>query len=186
MQPKKGAAGRHVTNVCATGRGQLFCTCGAPPDRGLAHDGKGEYEQAIADFDQALKFDPDFALARQNRERVQAALAAVPTDINTCNKGVGDDRIAACGRVLKRNPAYTAAYLHRGVEYVAKGENDHAVADFDEVIRRNPKAPLAYRGRGLAFRDKGEYDRAIADFDQVILLDPKNARLQPAGPDLRP
>jgi uncharacterized caspase-like protein len=40
--------------------------------------GKGDYDRALADYDQVIKLDPNNALARQSRERVQAALAARP------------------------------------------------------------------------------------------------------------
>ena len=35
---------------------------------GYAYFGKGLYDEAISDYDRALKIDPTFALAQKNRE----------------------------------------------------------------------------------------------------------------------
>jgi tetratricopeptide (TPR) repeat protein len=49
---------------------------GAYSDRGHAYEKKGDYTRAIADYDQSLKIDPNNAMAREGRERVQALLTA--------------------------------------------------------------------------------------------------------------
>ena len=45
-------------------------------NRGLAYYYKGDYKRAIADYDQALRFNPALDVARRNREKAQAALAS--------------------------------------------------------------------------------------------------------------
>jgi tetratricopeptide (TPR) repeat protein len=146
--------------------------------RGLAYAGKAEYERAVADYDEALKLDQNLAAARQNRDRAQAALAALPTpgeDADTCRKGAGDDAIAACTRMLKRDPKEPVLYVYRGSAYAAKRDYNRAITDFDQVIKVFPAAAIAYNARGLSYNAKAEYDRAIIDFDQVIKLTPQAA-----------
>jgi tetratricopeptide (TPR) repeat protein len=90
----------------------------------------------------------------------------------------GQQDIAACSRVIVRDPKNPAPYLIRAVTYVAKGDLDKAIADYDQAIGLNPKGAVAfqaYLNRGLALSVKHEYDRAIADLDQALKLDPKSA-----------
>jgi tetratricopeptide (TPR) repeat protein len=104
-----------------------------------------------------------------------AALApALADDADTCRKASGDDSIAACSRLLARNPKDADAYYSRGYAYEwRKGEHDRAIADFDQAIVLNPKYARAYADRGFSYEHKGEWDRAIADYEQAIQLDPK-------------
>jgi tetratricopeptide (TPR) repeat protein len=99
---------------------------------------------------------------------------ALADDADTCRKASGDDSIAACSRLLARNPKDAAANYSRGYAYEwRKGDHDRAIANFDQAIILNPKYALAYANRGFSYEHKGEWDRAFADFDQAILFDPK-------------
>jgi tetratricopeptide (TPR) repeat protein len=51
---------------------------GAYNNRGLAYAVEGDYQRAIADYDQAIALDPANGAARRNRARAQAALTAQP------------------------------------------------------------------------------------------------------------
>jgi tetratricopeptide (TPR) repeat protein len=102
--------------------------------------------------------------------------AAAADDAATCKNAQGDDKIAACSRVLGRNPNDVDAYDYRGMGYWQKGEYDSAVADFDEAIRLNPtgvQGAAHYIFRGLAYAGKREYDRAISDIDEAARLNPR-------------
>jgi tetratricopeptide (TPR) repeat protein len=101
---------------------------------------------------------------------------AFADDKDTCAKAAGDERIAACTRVIAAGRGNLAwAYNNRGLAYRAKGDNDRAIADYDAAIRLDPKDAHAYNNRGIAYRAKGDNDRAIADSDQAIRLNPKYA-----------
>jgi Flp pilus assembly protein TadD len=102
-----------------------------------------------------------------------ALVPALADDADTCRRATGDDSIAACSRLLARNPKDAGAYYSRGYAYEwRKSDHDHAIADFDQAIVLNPKYALAYADRGFSYEHKGEYDHAFADFDQAILFDP--------------
>jgi Tfp pilus assembly protein PilF len=95
-------------------------------------------------------------------------------DADTCRKASGDDSIAACSRLLARNPKDAGAHYSRGYVYEwRKGDHDRAIANFDQAIVLNPKYALAYADRGFSHEHKGEWDRAFADFDQAIRFDPR-------------
>jgi len=123
-----------------------------------------DYDRAIADFNQALKLDPNDAIAYNER-----GLAYYH------NKDY-DRAIADFNQAIKLNPTFAIAYNNRGFAYYDLKDYDRAFADFNQAIKLNPSIPIVYQGRGLVYLDKKDYDRAIADFNQALKLDPKFAR----------
>ncbi len=166
-------------------------------NRGNAYEKKGEYDRAIADYDQALRLDPKHANAYNGRgdayntkgeyDRAIAdydqalrlnpkdALAYIRRGNAYDNKGQYDRAIADLDQAIRFNPKDADAYYNRGLAYNNKGDYDRAIADYDQAIRLNPQHVNAYDGRGVAYNGKGEYDRAIADYDQAIRLNPRDA-----------
>jgi tetratricopeptide (TPR) repeat protein len=132
-------------------------------NRGFAYDNKGDYDRAIADYGEAIRLHPQFALAYSNRGIVYN------------RKGNYDRAFADFGEAIRLNPKLPNAYAGRGWAYHGKGDFDRAFADFDEAIRLDPKFPKTYNPRGLAYHSIGELDRAIVDFDEAVRLDPKYA-----------
>ena len=144
--------------------------------RGTAYSKKGEYDSAIADFNQAIQLNPKDAIAFNNRGNAYG------------KKGQYDYAIDDFSEAIQLNPKYTEAFNNRGVAYNKQGEYDYtrryahvmavsdlAIADFNQAIQLNPKYAIAFNNRGLAYKDQGEYDRAIADYDRAIQLNPKLA-----------
>ncbi len=131
--------------------------------RGKIQLRSGNYDSAIADFDQVIRLDPMDPEAYDNR------------GLSYRLKNDYDRAIADYDQAIRLNPKDAHVYNRRGIAYKNKGDYDRAVADFDQAIRLNPEYADAYFHRGLAHSAKGEYDRAIADYDQVIRLDPKDA-----------
>ena len=129
--------------------------------RGNAYRDKGDPDDAIADFAQAIAIDPKFVFAYNNRGLVYL------------DKHDFDDAIADFDRAITLDPKYLHAYDNRGDAYRGKGDLDAAIADYTQAITLDPKYAIAYVNRGLAYRAKGELDRAIADYTEAITLDPK-------------
>ncbi len=126
--------------------------------RANAYSFTGEKDRAIADYNQALKLNPNLAQAYYNRGIAYGA------------KGENDRAIADYNQALKLNPNYADAYVGRGNAYSDKGENDRAIADYNQALKLNPNLAKAYGGRGLAYRDKGDKQKAIADFQTCLKL----------------
>jgi tetratricopeptide (TPR) repeat protein len=132
-------------------------------NRGLAYYQKGDYNRAIADYDQAIRVDPNYALAYNDR------------GLAYYQKGDYDRAIADYDQAIRLNPNYAVAYNNRGLVYYHKGDNDRAIADYEQAIRLNRNYAFPYHNRGLVYYHKGDNDRAIADCDQAIRLDPTYA-----------
>jgi tetratricopeptide (TPR) repeat protein len=113
--------------------------------------------EELTDYNQGVRRDPNNAVGREGRQRVQAALAA------------GSDHS------IPREPKSAEAYNDRANAYNVMGDYDRAIADYDQAILLDPKSVHAYSGRGNAYEKKGDYPRAIADYDQSLRFDPNSA-----------
>jgi len=167
--------------------------------RGIAYDEMGDIDRAIAELDQAIRIDPNFAQAyysrgiahsRRDRDRAIAdytsAIRLNPNFADAYNnrsllyliRGDNDLAIADCNELIRINPNHVDAYNNRGLAYMRSGDNDRAIADFAQAIRLNPRYMNAYFNRGLAYAIKSDFNRAIADWEAVLRLDPNHADTQ--------
>ncbi|HTB01482.1 MAG TPA: tetratricopeptide repeat protein [Bradyrhizobium sp.] len=110
---------------------------------------------------------------------LSSANARGDRDQAVCSRGDGEDRIAACGRILDRGGRESeekraAAYVNRAFVYNTRGDYDLAVHDLDDAIVLNPRNSVAFNNRGFAFERKGDPDRAIRDYDEAVRINPKN------------
>ena len=132
--------------------------------RGITHSAKGERDLALAQFEEAIKANPNDAPAFNGRGNAKNA------------GGDRDAAIADFNEAIRLDPKYTAAYLNRADVYGAKRNYIVAIADASEAIRLEPDYPGGYTIRGEVYRRQGEPDRGIADLTKAIELDPKLAR----------
>jgi len=131
------------------------------PGRASWH-GKDELDKAIADYDAAIRLDPKYVLAINNRG---AALH---------DKGELDKAIADYDEAIRLDSTNVQAHNNRGGTLCQRGDFDKAIADFDEAIRLDPKYSNAFANRAAAWDAKGELDKALADYAEAIRLDPRN------------
>lgn len=168
--------------------------------RGINHRLKGEFEQALAEFNRALQFDPHNALAYQGRGNTYSsqgdyeqaiadytvALKIDPKSAQTLvNRGLAfikrrdtNRAIADYTAALQLDPNLSLAYLNRGSAYARMGDYDRAVADYTAALAIDAKLPLALFNRGLAYAKKGNHDAAISDYHKALELSPNNAEIQ--------
>jgi tetratricopeptide (TPR) repeat protein len=153
---------------------------------------RGNFEQAIAMYDEAIERKPSFPEAYYNRGLAYAA---------------GEDygqAIVNWNQAIKLNPGLVRAYYSRGLAYYVQGNIEGAIADFDEVIDRTPEyivdrwddrvedsdkivlehlaknpftidLPRVHAYRGLAYLANGQVILALVDLDKAIELRPSLA-----------
>ncbi len=138
--------------------------------RGSAYDNKDDYDRAIADYDQAIRLDPNEASLYFNRGVAHENKEPLSDE----REGYYARAIADYDQAIRLDPKFAPAYYRRGSAFWNMGDDEHAIADYDRAISLDPNDSEFYLDRGLVYRDKGDYDRAIADYDQAIRLDPKN------------
>jgi tetratricopeptide (TPR) repeat protein len=122
-------------------------------------DNKG----AIAGFDQAIRLNPQYAFAYNNRGLARYGL---------------DDRQGAIqdyNEAIRLNPQLADAYINRGVARSDLGDRQGAIQDYNEAIRLNPQLAGAYSNRGNARSALGDKQGAIQDYNEAIRLNPQLA-----------
>ena len=165
--------------------------------RGNRAADEGRHSEAIDEFTNAIKLDPKFAYAYNNRgnsyyalkeyDKVIAdyteAIALDPKDAEVYyNRGnlyyvlkEYNKAIADYTEAIALDLKDTKAYYNRGNSYYDLKEYDKAIADYTEAIALDPKFAKAYNNRGNSYDDLKEYDKAIADYTEAVALDPKYA-----------
>lgn len=133
-------------------------------NRGLAHARKRDDARAIADYDEAIRLGPQYALPFSNRG-----------DAHT-RQGDFTRAISDFDQAIRIDPQYAPAFFGRALAYHRLSNFTRAIADYDEAIRLDPQTSEVFKHRGDVYYDQGEYARAIADYDQAIRLEPGYAR----------
>jgi tetratricopeptide (TPR) repeat protein len=132
-------------------------------NQGRADLEDGSLEQAIDEFDTAIRLDPEFVEAYEYRAWVYIHLAEY-------GRAIADSDAA-----LHIDPEYSPAYGSRAAAYAYLREYDQSVADLDSALRINPNYAGAYLGRAVAYIALEEFDRAIADYDAYLRINPDDA-----------
>ncbi len=157
----------------------------------------GDYQGAIADYNQAIKIKPDYAYAYNNRGIAKSnlgdnqgaiadynqAIKIKPDDADAYNNrglaksDLGDYQgaIADYNQAIKIKPDYALAYLYRGIAKSNLGDKQGAIADYNQAIKIKPDYADAYYNRGIAKSNLGDKQGAIADYNQAIKIKPDYA-----------
>jgi tetratricopeptide (TPR) repeat protein len=132
-------------------------------DRGDAFTRKGEFDNAIKEYTEAIRLDASCRFAYVFRGNAWY------------EKKEYDRAIQDFGEALRLDPASASIYCLRGAVWAIKNDLDRAIEDFDEAIRLDSANADAFVSRGQAWLAKNNYDQAIQDYDHAIRLDPSKA-----------
>jgi tetratricopeptide (TPR) repeat protein len=157
-----------------------------------------KYANAIKEYDNVIKIDPNNAeafrkRAMANRENgndkdalrdFNKSIKLVPNNYQT-HLGRGlvhremknfKEAMTDFNRGIELNPKYANGYFYRGHLKLTQNEDyKGAIADFDYAIKLDPKSSAAYINRGLAKSRLGDDSGAVLDYNQAITVDPKNS-----------
>ncbi|WP_309228804.1 serine/threonine-protein kinase [Microcoleus sp. FACHB-831] len=129
-------------------------------DKGKA----GNYQGAIADYNQALKVKPDNSAAYYHRGAAYYS------------QGQRQQALDDFTQAIQINPQYAEAYNHRGKARFDVGDDQGSLKDFNQAIQLDPKLASAYVGRGNVRAGLGNEQQAIEDYNKAIQLDPKEPK----------
>ncbi|MDH6107158.1 tetratricopeptide repeat protein, partial [Anabaenopsis tanganyikae CS-531] len=130
---------------------------------GNVYRNQQKWDLALANFNQAIKLNPNYTKAYNNRGNVYY------------NQQKWDLALADFNQAIKLNPNYAAAYKNRGDVYRNQQKWDLALADFNQAIKLHPNYAAAYNNRGDVYRNQQKWDLGLADFNQAIKLNPNYA-----------
>ena len=136
---------------------------------GTALEQKGRLDEAIRQFQAALRLNPDFAPAHNE---LAATLG---------QKGQLDAAIREFQEAIRIEPGYTLVHFNLGNAFLEKGQLDDAIREYREALRRQLRLSLGdpnlHNNLGLALARKGQTDEAIAQYQEAL-------RLAPDDPDI--
>ncbi|MGI9161251.1 MAG: tetratricopeptide repeat protein, partial [Saprospiraceae bacterium] len=132
-------------------------------NRGDYYYKQKQYDKAVADFEAALKINPDFARAYRNLAKIQR------------ERGQAGAALENLTRAIKLAPEKADVYVTRGDLYYKAGQYEKALADADKAITLSADYFQAYLNRSAALNNLGRYPESLAASTRALALDPKNA-----------
>jgi tetratricopeptide (TPR) repeat protein len=162
---------------------------------GIAYDEVGRYEEAIEEFQEALRLDSGYIEVHNNLAvtydkmgryeeaimELQEALRINPdymeahTNLGNIYVKLGryDQAIAELKEAIKLNPSYAPAHNNLGNIYAEQKRNQEAIEEFQEALRLNPSYALVHNNLGNIYAEMGKLEDAVREFQEALSLDPE-------------
>jgi lipoprotein NlpI len=131
--------------------------------RGGVYVGKGDYDKAVEDYDQAIRLKPDDASTYNNR------------GIAYSHKGEYDRAIQDFDQAIRLKPDDDSAYVGRASAYANRGEYDQAIQSFDQAIRLDPDSTYAPLWRAQLLFELARFSDAGDALEKLINANPQIA-----------
>jgi len=113
---------------------------------------QGKFDEAIIQYNKAIKIDPSYSEPYYNRGKAKLNLKSYLSAIQ-------DFDIAA-----KLDPKNSDIFNNRGIAKKKLGDNNGAISDYTKSISLNPQNYRVYYNRGIARFDNGDSFGACSDF----------------------
>jgi tetratricopeptide (TPR) repeat protein len=161
---------------------------------GNALRGAGQVQEAMLQYERALRLKPDFAEAHQNLGDALLELRKVPEaiaqyeqalrikpDFSEAHSNLGlalflmgdaKEAIAHCNQALRLKPDYAEAHCNLGSVLMEQGSPQEAIDHFEQALRLKPDFTLAHNNLGVTLMGLGRVQEAIGHFEQALRLKP--------------
>ena len=163
----------------------------------IALRAKGENEQAVAHYRQAVALRPQYSEAHYNLARIlvergefadaiahyESAIAVNPAEAEAHNNlgtallqvGRLDEAIAHYEKALATRPEYADASCNLATALLQKGDIDGAIRSYLSGLALSPDQAAARLNLANALLRKGRADEAISHYEKALELQPDNA-----------
>ena len=159
--------------------------------------GRGQVDEAIAQYRKALEIKPDYAEAHNNlgirsgRPRTgrrghrplpegpgnQARLRGSPQQSRLSSGGPRADRRShrPFQKAIEIKPDYAEAHNNLGNALAGRGQVDEAIAHYQKALEIKPDYAEAHNNLGNALAGRGQIDEAIAQYQKAMEIKPDYA-----------
>jgi tetratricopeptide (TPR) repeat protein len=127
---------------------------------------KGQLNEAIANYREALEIKPDVAEVQSNLGNA------------LLREGNVEEAIVHLQKALQIDPAYAEAYNHMGSALMKKGQAGEAIGYYQKAVQLNTSYADPYNNLGVAFLRNGQVDEAIAYYKKAVTINPGSAEMQ--------
>jgi tetratricopeptide (TPR) repeat protein len=121
---------------------------------------KGQTDQAISQYQEAIRLKPDFDDAHND------------LGLALFNKGQTDEAISQYHEAIRLKPDFVFAHNNLGLALLNKGQTDQAISQYQQAIRLKPDFARAHYNLGNALLNKGQTNQAISQYQETIRLKP--------------
>lgn len=126
---------------------------------------RGQFEDALVQYQEAIRLQPDYIDAHFDAGNALAKLGRYP------------EAIAEYEEALRGNHALPDVETALGIALDNVGRGDEAIAHYEQALRLDPRYVEAHNGLGIALAKAGRLPEAIDRFEQAIRLDPSRSDL---------
>ncbi|MEM0287167.1 MAG: tetratricopeptide repeat protein, partial [Nitrososphaerota archaeon] len=129
-------------------------------EKGLMHYCKGEFEEAIREYDIAISLDPTDPSYHYNKGNALNALKKY------------EDAIREYDIAISLDPTDPSYHYNKGNALNALKKYEDAIREYDIAISLDPTDPSYHYNKGNALNALKKYEDAIREYDIAISLDP--------------
>jgi tetratricopeptide (TPR) repeat protein len=131
--------------------------------RGVAHFNSKEYDEAITEYQAALRLDPNLSMAHNG----------IGSALDREHKNI--EAVAEYREALRLDPTNFIAHTNLGDALHVKGDLDGALTQYTEAARLKPDSALAHNNVGSVLFEKRDYGGALEQLKTAVRLDPNLA-----------
>ncbi len=125
---------------------------------------QGRIEEALSDYDSALKLKPDGALYN-SRAKLYFNLQKYELAMKDYNQAIKTDSTKG------------EYYINRGAVWALSNNMPMALEDFNKGLQLEPNHANGYKNRSLIYQSFGQWDNAISDISIYLKMHPEDADL---------
>ena len=145
---------------------QHYTNAKTAKDQGNDRKMRDDLNNAIADFSQVLRMNPQHINALGNRSLAYSMLDNYTNAIDDCSE------------MLRINPNFYSAYFNRSIYYSRINEYEKALADIVRLQELSPLSPEPHHLRGRVYNYQGRYTEAIESLSIAISIETVKTELE--------
>ncbi|HEV2500998.1 MAG TPA: winged helix-turn-helix domain-containing protein [Terriglobia bacterium] len=132
------------------------------------------FRRALGTFDEAIRLDPNYALAYDGVARTNLSLI----DYRFISLGDGNERATqAVEKAIALDPSIPESYVLRAAILARSNPKQPGIEDaYRRALALNPSDAEAHEQYGLFLRDAGRFNDALRQMHEAVILNPLSPR----------